>query len=269
MSSTVSTASNLQLVGINGTRWVGFVSPRAVDWLIDGLLPEFDWVRVSIDAASQEQYVKTRNCPPGHWDKVWANVKQLAAVIERQESDTVFGLGFVVTPDSYRGIPEFAQLAKDAGAHNIRYTAMFSTEDEKPFIPIFDECKAFIDQAKCLADDNFQVYDNFGSRFEDLQPQHPDYKDCSYQWYTAYIGDDLKIYRCCVLAYNKRGLLPDGDLTKISFADYWRDFRRIGNMREFDARDCPRCQFNEKNRTLLYVMGNTASDTSPRHMEWT
>jgi len=102
----------------------------------------------------------------------------------------------------------------------------------------------------------------------DLRQKNPDYKMCSYQHYTAYVGGDLKAYRCCVYAYHHRGLVDGGDLKQRSFAEFWRSQERQDDMARLDARECERCQFNFKNRALLYVMGNTESDTSPRHLEF-
>ena len=78
----------------------------------------------------------------------------------------------------------------------------------------------------------------------------------------------MKAYRCCVLAYNKRGLIEGGDLSKRSFSEFWGSKERKKDLGALDARGCERCQFNEKNRALLYVRGNTESDTVSRHMEW-
>jgi len=71
-----------------------------------------------------------------------------------------------------------------------------------------------------------------------------------------------------VLAYNKRGLMPGGNLATRSFVDFWNSPERKADMAALDARGCERCQFNVKNRAMLYVMGNTESDVTPRHMEW-
>jgi MoaA/NifB/PqqE/SkfB family radical SAM enzyme len=244
----------------NGMRWS--------DTLINSLLPQFDWVRVSIDAASPETYANTRRCPPKHWDRVWGNVRKLGQAIRETGTPTAFGLGFVVTPESYPEVVPFAELARDAGAHNIRYTAMFSTEDEEPFVRIYDRIRLYIDRAKRLQTDAFKVYDNFGSRFEDLRQHAPDYRFCSYQHYTTYVGGDLQAYRCCVLAYNRRGRMAGGDLSKTTFDKFWRSQARKDDMDALDARGCERCQFNVKNRALLYVMGNTEQDDTPRHLEW-
>ena len=186
----------------NGIKWS--------ENLIDNILPRFDWVRVSIDASTRDSYAETRRVHASHWDKVWSHVKHLVESL--QNSHTVFGLGFVVTPDSYTEIVRFAELARAYGAHNVRYTAMFSTESEKPFVKLYDVITGFIDEARKFETDDFKVYDNFGSRFEDLKQHAPDYSFCSYQYYTAHIGGDMNAYRCCVLAYNKRGLIEGGNI---------------------------------------------------------
>ena len=244
----------------NGLRW-----GRNLDFRI---LRHFDWVRVSIDAADSESYARTRRTPEAHWQRVWDNVRKFSTCIYSTDSKTVFGLGFVVTPDSYIEISRFAELARNAGVHNVRFTAMFSTEDETPFLKIYDPIRALIEKAKSFQTDDFKVYDNFGSRFDDLKQHAPDYSFCSYQHYTTYIGGDMQAYRCCVLAYNKRGQMTGGDLSKRSFKDFWQSQERLDDQNALDARGCERCQFNSKNRSLLYVMGNTESDVQTRHLEW-
>ena len=245
----------------NGVKWS--------DRLIEGLLPRFDWVRVSIDAGNGESYAKLRRTPLSNWEKVWTHVHRLAAAIREHGSPAALGLGFVVTPDSWQEIRQFAECAKASGAHNVRFSAMFSPADERPFAGIYDEIRASIGAARtALESPGFAVHDNFGSRFEDLKQHAPDYSFCSYQYYTAYVGGDLNAYRCCVLAYNKRGQMDGGNLKQRSFAEFWKSQARQDDMARLDARGCERCQFNQKNRALLYVMGNTESDVNPRHMEF-
>lgn len=245
----------------NGVRW-SYTLPKDI-------LPRFDWVRISVDSGDPASYARIRNTPRGNWHRAWENIRMLSANVRKTDSPTQIGLGFVVTPDSYREIPAFTALAKDAGVHNIRYTALFSTEDEKPFLPIYDEIRLLTNRAReTHQDETFTVYDNFGSRFSDLAQKSPDYGFCSYQYYTTYIGGDMRVYRCCVLAYNERGLIPGGDLSRRSFAEFWKSQERKDDLAALNPRGCPRCQFNAKNRQLLYVIGNTESDAAPRHMEW-
>ena len=235
--------------------------------LATDILPRFDWVRVSIDAGTPETYARTRGISPLRWDKVWGHVRSLAESIKKSDSKTTLGIGFVVAPDSWMEIPECCRLAKQAGAEYVRLSAIFSPEDEKPYLPIYNGIVGLIEATKQKYNgDGFYVADNFGSRVEDLKLGNPDYKTCGYMRYTTYIGADHNNYVCCVYSYNNRGLMSS--IKDRSFAEWWRSDERKAFMEKFDARGCERCQFNERNRQLNYVRGTTQSDTV-RHMEWT
>lgn len=235
--------------------------------LASEILPQFDWVRVSIDAGTPETYAKTRGISPKRWDRVWSHVAELAFNIRRLQSKTTLGIGFVVAPESWKEIPQCCDLAKQAGAQNIRLSAIFSPEEEKPYLAIYDRIKETIAEAKRLYEDSrFTVYDNFGSRIADLRLGNPDYKTCGYMRYTTYVGADQNVYVCCVYSYNRRGLMTS--IKDKSFSEFWRSDERKAFMDNFDARQCVHCQFNERNRALNYIRGTTETN-AVSHMEWT
>lgn len=236
--------------------------------LIENILPRFTWVRISVDAGNKESYTKIRSCAPGHWDVVWKNIGALADSIVAHQSQTALGLGFVVTPHSYKEIVQFVKRAKEHNVGNVRLTAMFSPSEEKPFVPIYDEIQSLIQEAKALATKAFAVYDNFGSRFEDLKQHRPDFPSCPHQYYVGYIGGNLKAFRCCLLAYSQRGEIEGGDLRERKFDEFWASQERKNELAALDPHGCERCQFSGKIKNLLYVMGSTYSDTSPRHIEF-
>lgn len=231
--------------------------------LIENILPRFTWVRVSIDAGNQASYTKLRNCAPGHWSVVWRNVAHLAQAIKSTQSDTVLGLGFVVTPHSYKEIVEFTHLAKESGAGNVRFTAMFSPSDEKPFVDIYDDISSLIKRAEQYTDASFKVYNNFGTRYEDLQQHRPDFDSCPHQYYVGYLGGDLNLYRCCLLAYSERGKVKGGNLTNQKFDEFWSSQERKDDLANLRPRGCERCQFSNKIKVALAVMGN-----KPPHAEF-
>ena len=234
----------------NGVKWSAS--------LRSSVLPKFSWVRVSVDAGTPATYAKIRNCPVDHWDKALANVKGLAGWIQASKSPCLLGIGWVVTPENYREIVEGVQVAHDTGARYVRMSAMFSPEDEKPYAGIYEEVKESIQEAKRRYEGpDFTVHNLFGERVEDLRQGRPDYRTCAYQHYTSYIGADMRPYRCCVLAYNRRGIIGNGSLRDMSFGDFWRSSDRVRDFERFDARGCERCQFNPKNRAMAYILERT------------
>ena len=219
-------------------------------------IKDFEWIRVSIDAGNAKSYSEIRRVPLSAWDKAWSNVRKLVEVCKKQDKRPYIGLGFVVTPRSYTEIEEFTRLGLEAGVDNVRFTAFFNVDNEKPLLPIYQETVDILASTKAKYGDKITIYDNFGTRFDDLKQQHPEYSMCPYQYYTTYIGGDLQSYRCCVLAYNKRGLVAGGDLKERRFDEFWNSQERKDDLASLDARGCPRCQFNQKNRDLLYVIGD-------------
>jgi MoaA/NifB/PqqE/SkfB family radical SAM enzyme len=239
----------------NGYRWRDRLFP---------LIPRMLWLRVSVDAGCAKTYSEIRRVPEHAFEKVLGNVKRAAAEIQLANSKTALGVGFTVTPENWREIVDGVRVAKESNAHNLRLSAMFGPENEKPFLPIYDDIRALIAEARRLYEDKtFTVYDNFGSRLGDLVQHNPDYVLCPYQYFTTYLGGNLKLFRCCVLSYSRRGMIAQGDLTYQRFDDYWRSEARINDFEKFDSRGCPKCMFNEKNRNLLYVM-----QEHPQHVEF-
>jgi len=158
----------------------------------------------------------------------------------------------VVTPDNWKEVVQAAKLAKELGADNIRISAQFSQEDERLFADFHSRAFLLCSEAEKLSDGNFTVYNRFSERLDDLRLKSPSDRLCGYQFFTAYIGADLNVYRCCGYAYNERGLV--GSIKEQRFKDFWLSQARFNNQINFDARGCERCQFRRQNSVLAYAL---------------
>lgn len=216
------------------------------------LIVRASWVRISLDAATEETYTAVRRVHKSHWQKALAAVGNLRAARDAQKTDCVIGVGFVVTPDNWHEVRQAAMLAEDLGADNIRISAQFSNEDERLFASFHSDAATMCKAAEELSDEHFTVYNRFGDRLEDLRLKQPEDKLCGYQFFTTYIGADLQVYRCCGYAYNDRGHI--GDLRNQSFKDFWLSQARLDDQLNFDARGCERCQFRRINSALAYAL---------------
>jgi len=195
------------------------------------------WVRVSLDASTPETYSKIRRVDPYHFHKA-------CETIERWQT----GVGFVVTPENWHEVYDAALLAKYLGAKNIRIGAQFSEQGEDLFEGFRANVVSLIKATEELSDVGFKVINKFSEKMEDLHLGKPDYKRCGYQYLTTYIGADQNLYRCCVYAYNPRGLI--GTIKDRRFKDVWLE----NDFSGFDARGCDRCQFNNINRNINEVV---------------
>jgi len=228
---------------------------------VQSILLDAAWVRISIDAGSATTYSKVRRVSTRAWHTVWDNVKQLVQKRDEAGSSLIIGIGFVVTADNWPWILDCVQLARDAGVDNIRLSAVFQPEDESYFATFYKEASDLCRQAEDYNTGEFKVFNNFGDRVADLKQHSPDYSFCGYQHFTTYIGGDLNVYRCCGYAYNQRGLI--GSITNQSFYTLWKSQEKEEDFNSFDAKGCERCQFNEKNRTILYAL-----EPNPAHVDF-
>jgi MoaA/NifB/PqqE/SkfB family radical SAM enzyme len=238
----------------NGLKW----SPL----LRSEILPRFTWVRVSIDAGTPATYAHTRGTSIDAWDRVLSHLSDLCGQVAVQKTSCLVGVGWVVTPENWRELVDGVRVAKECGAANVRLSALFSPDWEKPYLPIYEQIKDLIHEARDRYQDaGFIVHDRFGDRIQDLVDANPDYKSCHYMKYTTYVGGDLNNYVCCVYSYSKRGLLTS--LKDKPFDEWWASDERKQFMDNFDARQCVRCMFNPKNRAL-----NTLVEEDLLHREF-
>lgn len=223
-----------------------------IDAELAKVVAQASWVRISLDAATEETYCKTRRVHKNHWEKAQQAVRNIRAARDAGRTDCQIGVGFVVTPDNWREVAQAAALAKKLGADNFRISAQFSNEAERLFAGFHAEAAALCKEAEGLNDGTFTVYNRFSDRLSDLRNGSPDESLCGYQFFTTYIGADLNVYRCCGYAYNERGHV--GSIQNQRFKDFWMSQSRFDNQLGFDARGCELCQFRRQNQALAYVL---------------
>jgi len=213
------------------------------------LLSQSAWLRISVDCGTAESYARIRDVPAAEFDIVANNVRFLTSIPDRK---TVVGIGFVVTKDNYKEIYDGCKQFKEWGVDNVRISAMFQNDGHNYFEDICSEIDDQISMSVALSDNKFKVFNNFKSRYSDLELGSPDYSFCPYMNMTTYIGGDQNVYTCCVNAYNERGLV--GSIKDQSFMDLWNGQTKKQFFDQFDAKNCLRCMFNEKNRFINGVI---------------
>jgi len=220
----------------------------------EAILPNFAWIRVSIDAASAEQYAAIRRVPASMYGKALANLARLAGEIARVGSPCLLGAGYVITRDNYQSLSEGVAHIKETGASYVRLSAMFSTDGEKVYDDIDDAVRDEVARASELESPSFKVVDLYRDRISDLRQHAPDYDFCGYQQFNCYIGGNLKVYRCCNTAYTLHGEV--GDLRNQRFKDWFHSEQKKRAYGEFCARSCDFCQFSKVNRNINYLVGD-------------
>lgn len=199
---------------------------------------DMTWIRISIDSGNAASYARIRRTSQSSWRKVWNNIEILATGY-----DGVLGVGFVVTPDNFTEIGDCAAMCKNAGVSNMRVGAVFSKDGIGYYRDRIEQISETIEEVQNEHDtDDFEIVDLFGRRLGDLESGSPDESFCGYQYFTAYIGGDQYVYRCCNTAYTPVGRV--GDLRKQTLEEIY------SNPGYFDARRCVSCQFLGQNAAI-------------------
>lgn len=222
--------------------------PGALD-----ILPQADWIRVSLDAGTASTYASLRSTPESNFHLALDHIRMLVAAKEAAGSNVVIGVGYTVTKWNWREVYQAVELVSDLGVDNMRISAAFSPEGSAHFDGFIDKVRDLSTEAAAqFSRPDFRIFNRFKDRVQDLQETHPEYEFCGHQYLTTYLGADLNLYRCCVLAYNPRGII--GSIKNQRFRDLWRSEGTKIDFRSLKASSCPACQFNDKNRFINYLV---------------
>lgn len=223
------------------------------------LLSKASWIRVSIDAASEETYRHVRRCN-NDLDDLMLNLVRLQRYFSTVESPPIFGAGFVVTEDNYTEVGDFVRMVDHISLDNCRVTASILKNDLEKHQKYVDDVVYLMEEVKEEVSDDFHIFDLFSNRKADLEQTSPEYKTCYYSRLVPYIAADLNVYCCCILAYTERGCI--GSLKNKSFQSLWyKD--GFDKLMSIDARECPMCMFNNHNRFINYML-----DDDSEHVEF-
>jgi MoaA/NifB/PqqE/SkfB family radical SAM enzyme len=224
------------------------------------LLRDAAWVRISVDAYNPQTYSLIRRVRTQFHDLMLDNISKL---VNRKRS-AIVGVGFVVNAENYTEIYEACRLFKGIGVDNFRISAAFTPKGLSYFDGIFDEAKRLAQKAKEeLEDENFTVFNLFNDRISNLFHGSQDYDYCPMKELVPYIGADLNVYTCCMLAYNDLGFI--GSLKEQTFSELWNSKQKREFFKSHDPRKLCRmpCMFEYKNEFINYCLKN-----DPRHTNY-
>ncbi len=78
-----------------------------------------NFLNISLDAATPEEYLRMRGGSPEIYEKILNNARRFASVRTRTGSDTRLYLSFVTDRENIERIPAFARLAREIGADQV------------------------------------------------------------------------------------------------------------------------------------------------------
>ena len=232
--------------------------------LYETLVDNMTWVRISIDAGTEKTYNDVR-IPKGgaDWNSMLFNVKKLIEVNNSKGNKIDIGAGFVMSPDTYHEIVDFANVFKDLDITYCQYKPEIVIREDGGVQRELDFWKGkvepLLDEAKDILGDKFQ---SNAYKFEDLVNDREnfgrEYKKCLGSQISPCIGADGHVYVCTNHRGWKQysyGCLYDGK----RFEDIWNDLvERQRVMYQIEEKECfsnctKLCKPHESNKMMWYI----------------
>lgn len=209
------------------------------------VVKDFKWVRFSVDAASNETYEAVKGVD--EYDNVIDNIKKFMKI---RSHGNIIGMSFIVCRDNYKDILKFAQMAKEIGVDNVRFSLAMTEEGSKMFEDIWPEVTAEIELANSEHTDSFRVF-SFSNRIYQLSKQVLS-ESCHYCQFVGVIAANGVVYPCCRLKDD--GRFAFGNLNSRSFSDVWNSHTRKRFV-DSVSKGCPfDCWMTGKNNFCNYIM---------------
>lgn len=207
------------------------------------------WIRVSMEAATEETRRKIHRSPRGEFEQT---LKNLQRIVDRKFDDCKIGVSFIIQPENYHEIIQAARLYKKIGVDNIRFSYAFTSKYDKLLTPAQRKAVSLaLSEAKKYEDKNYRVFIMEG-RLDDFAPREKTFDYCGYQMFTFQIGCDSLVYPCCILKYYKQYAF--GDIRKQSLGEIIFGEQRRKYLEEFNVDKCLPCWLRGRNEFIEYLL---------------
>jgi len=259
----------LELIGTSDIKMGIFTNGTLLDkWdLFDTLVDNMTWVRFSIDAGTEETYNSVRRAKDGQdWSRMLKNLTTLIETNQRKSNKIDIGVGFVITPDTYKEIVDFARVFVEYDVDYCQFKPEIVNREREDGVQReqefwYKEVDPLLEEAKGILGSKFQIN---GYKLSDLE-QDPElygrtYKKCLGSQVQPCVGADGHVYVCT----NHRGYkeYSYGSLIDSSFSEIWGDvLKRQEVMRQIEEVECfakctQLCKPHESNKAVWEIYNN-------------
>ena len=217
-----------------------------LDKNMESLLGHCLRIRVSVDAASAQVYLKTHGVPESYFKRMLDNLR--AAVRMRRDLGfrTNLGIGFLVSSRTKEDIVPAMALFKGIGVDFIQFKPMQIYDESKNqwYYEDIESLEEYIASKYNFESETFRISFLREKYFEGEEYERG-YTKCHGACFDLVIGADSKVYLCCHLKYNPNYCL--GDLQSESLTDILERIKFNSRV----TKDCvPFCRLDAINELL-------------------
>jgi len=229
------------------------ISPKLLDVIVNNL----SWVRVSINAASAGAYKIVQGMDPVVWPQLLENVKNIVNAKNKKDTRLVIGGSFIVQKGNYKEAGDFLDLCTNLG---MDYAIYRPVQKWSPTAALMAGSlaltKEMIDELRTIAQDKLKenkikFCDNNLGKAADLftvfdTPK--DYTRCLSAKVESAIGGDGHVYPCCQHIGNVK--YSSGNILEKSFWEVWTSPEARNVNESIMPSSCPPCRYDYYNRVF-------------------
>lgn len=207
--------------------------------LNDSLLEKFEWIRVSLDATTGEEYEAIKGVD--QFETVLKNIADYAKICR------TVGVGFVVTKNNISQIENLVMRLRELKVSYIQLRPVVDCEELYPY-------GVDLEYLKCYQTPEYAV--ETGGMRENAQAGNENLP-CLAHSITTVISADGSVYLCGRLNIYD-WIPPIGNINQNSFDTIWNSEERAKQAKmvlnkEFCSKNCPQCRVSKFNQLLHRV----------------
>ena len=203
------------------------------------------WIKVSLNAGSQETYVKVHKTDAKDWDKVWAGLATLVAMRNTTGSKTTIGVQCVVLPENVYEMRELAELCVDAGVDYLvlkpysqgtfSITKQYEGTD-------YAAMRTYLEGVKDYNTPKFKVIYRSNAMQQEITKSHNFDKCNATPNFWTYCTGDGRMFTCSAHLLDDRFCI--GNINTQTFQEIWEGEGRRRNWEMMQGFDIKKCRLN-------------------------
>ena len=223
--------------------------------LIENVLENITWIKVSINGATKETYAKTHRTNPDNFDRVIENMSYAAKIRHEKGFKCALGMQLILLPENWHEAELLAQYAKDIGMdylvikpysqHPLSRTTKYRDIKYSDYLHLADKLRTF-------NNNNFSVISRINTMKKWDEGQRS-YRQCLALPFWSYIDAGGTVWGCSAYLSDERFVY--GNIYKNSFKEIWESEKRLQSIRwteeKLNTNQCRvNCRMDEINRYL-------------------
>ena len=223
--------------------------------LAQKLLPQVEWIKVSINGASAATYAAVHRTRPADFRRVIENMERAAKIKHGKGYRCTLGMQLLLLPENWREARPLAELARDIGMDYLvikPYSQHPQSKTEKYKNIRYADYSHLADALAEYNDERFSLIFRINS-MRKWDDGRPGYERCLALPFWAYLDSGGNIWGCSVYLGDEKFYY--GNIYQNCFREIWEGEKRLSSLawvqRELDACRCRvNCRMDEINRYL-------------------